>query len=108
MQRFGYSNLEAIFVSDEKKINYLVIGNLILFPYEDSLLFLGLCKKEKRKVLGIDGFRVIGDKIQPDQEHTSADFDNDNFEVAFEKAKKFLEERKSMGIWFEVVTDTDD
>lgn len=107
MRRFGYSNLENEFVNSGEKIDYLVVGNLILFPFQDALLFIEKCQKTEKKVLGVDGFRVIGDKIQPDQQETSEDYDNDDFNIAVEKAKAFLQEREKKGLWFEIVTETD-
>ena len=52
-----------------KKINLPIIvwnGNILLFHVSDVLKFMDFCDEYKINILGMDGFRILNDKIQPD------------------------------------------
>ena len=69
----------------------------------DAMQFVNTCKEQGIAVLGIEGFQIFGEKIQPFQEH-SIDFEG-VIEHSQEATVKFLAERKDTGLWFEIVTE---
>lgn len=104
MRKFGYSYLENEFILNSPA-NFMVFGGLILFPEKSAVDFIKLCKNNSIKILGIDGFHIIGNKIQPDQNHTSEDYVIFSINEAYEKALEFIKIRKNSGLWFEIVTE---
>lgn len=80
----------------------LIRGGVFLLRPADAMRFVKTCKEEKIAILGVEGFKVFGEKIQPFQEH-SIDFEGMT-ENSHETTMKFLQDRKETGLWFEVVT----
>ena len=69
----------------------------------DAIQFVKTCKEQGIVVLGIEGFKIFGQHIQPFQEH-SLDFEND-IKDSHETTVKFLEDRKDTELWFEIVSE---
>ncbi len=74
----------------------IVKGNLLLFSKENAKSFIEACREDNIGILGIDGFYLKGDAIQPSSKD-SVDFSsthhrpkNDN---RFEEAIEYVEER---------------
>ena len=81
----------------------LIRGGVFLLSPGDAIQFVKDCKEQGIAVLGIEGFKIFGQKIQPFQEH-SLDFE-DVVEDSHDITIKFLEERKDTGLWFEIVSE---
>ncbi len=43
--------------------------NILLFHVSDVLKFMDFCDEYKINILGMDGFRILKDKIQPDLQY---------------------------------------
>jgi hypothetical protein len=80
----------------------LIRGGVFLLRPADAMRFVKTCKERGIAVLGVEGFKVFGEKIQPFQEH-SIEF-ADMTKGSHEATLQFLQERKDTGLWFEVVT----
>lgn len=76
----------------------------MLLPKEDAIQFVSECEKRNIRILGVDSFRVFGDKIQPSLED-SIDFSMTNETTEYRKAQSFIRSR-SDGFLFEI-THTD-
>jgi len=81
----------------------LIKGGVFLLRPDDAIQFVKACKEQGISVLGIEGFKIFGQHIQPFQKH-SLDFD-DVIEDSHETIIKFLEEREDTELWFEIVSD---
>jgi hypothetical protein len=81
------------------------IGSVFVLPPEAAIQMIQYCLSNGIDVLGIEGFRVIEDRIQPQQEH-SCDFDED-VSQRNEQLTQFLTRRLETDLWFEVVTNED-
>ena len=81
----------------------LIRGGVFLLRPADAMQFVNTCKEQGIAVLGVEGFKVFGENIQPFQEH-SIDFEG-VIEDAHEATVQFLQDRQDTGLWFEVVTD---
>lgn len=81
----------------------LIKGGLMLFSKNDAVQFIRECHKQKIKILGIDSFRLIGDKIQPSLEN-SIDFSVTNETTNYEKAENFID-ATSDEFYFEITND---
>ena len=71
---------------------------------KDSLEFLGACKEENIKILGIDGFFLLSDGIQPSMDN-SVDFSSDYIlktDDIYTDAIEFLK-NKDEKLFFEIV-----
>ena len=79
-----------------------VRGGVFLLRTDDAIRFVQQCRIEAVPVAGIEGFRMHGEKIQPIQEH-SIDFE-DKLDGTHDMSERFLSERASENLWFEVVT----
>lgn len=55
----------------------LVRGSVMLLSKNDAIEFIQQCEKEGIRILGVDGFLLIGDRIQPSLEN-SRDFTTQN------------------------------
>lgn len=83
-----------------------------LFPPVAALEFVNACRSSGVRLLGFDGFRLLGDEwIQPMLEN-SLDLSNQSHagltEVAkYDLAEGFLLARSHLDIVFEMVTDPD-
>ncbi len=80
----------------------VVKGGVFLLRANDAIRFVKQCRVEGVAIAGIEGFRMIGEKIQPLQEH-SVDFD-EAVSKTHELSEKFLRERILEDLWFEVVS----
>ena len=77
-------------------------GSVFLLSPPDAMRFVDECEREGVDILGIEGFKVFGEKIQPFQEH-SCDLYGQNAN-SHAIAKVFIQERCGSDIWFEVGT----
>lgn len=80
----------------------VVKGGVFLLRVNDAIRFVKQCGIEGVPIAGIEGFRMIRDKIQPLQEH-SVDFEEARSKT-HELLEKFLRERIHEDLWFEVVS----
>ena len=75
---------------------------IFLLSATDALRFVDECERNGVDILGVEGFKVFGEKIQPCQEHS--------FDLYGEKsnnhaiARNFIQQRLQSDIWFEVGT----
>jgi hypothetical protein len=83
-----------------------------LFDLSDSYKLLSYCDKHDAAVLGIEGFKIVGDKRVPDL-NSIADFSalavtaGENFPaLSRQSAKYFLDEISDLDIFFEFVLVT--
>ena len=76
---------------------------MFVVPAEAAIRMVEHCRDDGIDVFGVEGFRLIGDRIQPQQEH-SCDFD-ENEPMKHELTTRFLRGRLDTDLWFEVVTD---
>jgi hypothetical protein len=81
----------------------IVRGGLLLFSKNDAVQFVWECQKENIKILGIDSFKIIADKIQPSLEN-SCDFSKTNETKNYDKAVDFITKR-SDEFYFEITSD---
>ena len=75
-------------------------GGVLAFSPEIALSIVSRLEEAGVDVLGIDGFKIGQDSIQPFMEHSI------NFEYSEEnwsRARKFLQEKKDLGLVFEIV-----
>jgi hypothetical protein len=92
------NNVELIF-----KDKAIIRGGLMLFTKNDALQFLKECQKQNLKILGIDSFILLGEKIQPSMEN-SIDFSKTYKTDNFETAEEFIRTR-SDDFYFEITCD---
>ena len=52
----------------------LIKGGVFLLRPDDAIQFVKACKQQGIAILGIEGFKIFGQRIQPFQEH-SLDFE---------------------------------
>ena len=77
-------------------------GSVFLLSPSDVLRFVDECERNGVDILGVEGFKVFGEKIQPFQEHS--------FDLYGQKAnnhsiiRDFIQQRLKSDIWFEVGT----
>src|SRR4051812_32120499 len=80
-----------------------LIGSVFVLRPADALQFVSTCERAGAPILGVEGFRMLGDKIQPDQEHG---FDLEGrTEGSHDFARQFIAQRLYTDLWFEVVAD---
>ena len=77
-------------------------GDFLLRP-ADAIQFVRACQEQGIAVLGIEGFKIFDQQIQPFQEH-SLDFEG-IIETSHETTVRFLEKRKDTSLWFEIVSE---
>lgn len=71
-----------------------------LYDVENAMLLIKLCQQANIPVLGIDAFRLYGDKIQPCMENSiDLSFENGNYDLALQ----FLADRRTAGFLYEIV-----
>lgn len=97
---------------NELELRYLNKGishyGVLLFKGEIAREFILEAKLMGYKVLGIDGFYLLADKIQPNIEY-STDWSSEKKDVAFELATEFLakysdiKDEHGVSLYFEVV-----
>lgn len=71
-----------------------------LYEMEDAILLIKLCQQAKIAILGIDAFKIFGDKIQPSMEN-SIDLSLES--RSYDRALQFLTDRRTMGFMYEIV-----
>ena len=89
----------------DKYINKgIVRGGILLLRPNDSIDFIRECVQNNLVLLGVDGFKVGKTWIQPEQDHSN-DVDDYNLDqLQFVEATiNFIQERKNLDIWFEIV-----
>ncbi len=105
MQNLKLTQLEKKFLNK----GILRYGILILTPLV-AQDFIIEANNNSYKILGIDGFFMFGDKIQPSMEF-STDYSEDLDNVAFKKALEFIEQNKNIKdangnqLYFEVTVE---
>jgi hypothetical protein len=77
-------------------------GSVFLLSPSDALRFVDECEKSGIDILGAEGFRVFGEKIQPFQEHSFDLYGNKANSHAV--AREFIYQRLKSDIWFEFGT----
>lgn len=87
---------------------FIKFGGVLLLSKDDALQMVMACLAEGVRILGIDGFYVYGDAIQPSLEN-SADFSSKEqqasyLDPAFSNPVDFLRTRNDQ-LMFEVVCD---
>jgi hypothetical protein len=77
-------------------------GSVFLLSPSDALRFVDECERNGVDILGAEGFKVFGEKIQPCQEHSFDLYGNkvNNHAVA----RDFIQQRLESDIWFEIGT----
>lgn len=92
-------------VENSFKGKAIIRNNMMLFSKENALDFIQACENHDIKILGIDGFYLTGDKIQPSMEN-SIDFSSSYYKLKgrniFVDAKEFLV-LKDNSLFFEIV-----
>jgi hypothetical protein len=79
----------------------LIKGGLMLFSKDDAVQFVKECRNGNLRILGVDGFKIIGEKIQPSLDN-SIDLSSNNSN--YDKAVEFIKTRED-GFYFEITTD---
>jgi len=83
----------------------IIVGSVFLLRPKDALQMLNRCMKKKIGVAGVEGFKMIGKKIQPLQEHSIDLEDKDLISHdSFKILEAFIRERQNENLWFEIVT----
>jgi hypothetical protein len=75
-------------------------GSVFLLSPADALRFVDECQRRSVDILGVEGFKVFGDKIQPFQEHSFDLYGQKTNNHAI--AREFIHQRLNSGLWFEV------
>ena len=78
----------------------LLRGGIFLLKATDGLRFVDECERSGINILGIDGFNVFGEKIQPLQEHSFDLYGQTEKNHCI--AREFLMKRADLNIWFEI------
>lgn len=90
------------------KSKVIVRGDMSLFTKGNAISFIQACKENNIGILGIDGFYLFGDKIQPSMDN-SEDFSGYDYvsktESIYTDAINFLNDRDEQLV-FEIVTDS--
>lgn len=81
-------------------------GGILLLAPTDALDLVPSARNARIRILGIDGFRLLGSAIQPDQEH-SVDYTRGPSEVndPWTAAEMFLRSRMSVDRIFELTLE---
>lgn len=90
--------------TDTEKANLATgrqVGSVFVLPADAAIRMVQQHRDDGVDVFGVEGFRLIGDRIQPQQEH-SCDFDESVLE-RHERTMQFLADRLGTDLWFEVV-----
>lgn len=95
----------------EFKDRVILHRQLVLFRANDAIDFVRRCRELNRSILGIDGFRVSNEFIQPFMEY-SVDYSSiawqtahDGSEDIWQEAENFIMKHSELGLVFEVVYD---
>jgi hypothetical protein len=99
-----YQNSSMNIVENSFKEKAIIRNGMMLFSKENSLDFVKACESHNIKVLGIDGFYLYDDKIQPSMEN-SVDFTSAYYKIKgkniFADAQEFLIS-KDTNLFFEI------
>jgi hypothetical protein len=71
-----------------------------LFDASIAMVIISDFEHEKVPIHGLDGFRIFGEMIQPDQDHS---IDLSNQKMCWNVAKEFIEKRIKSDVLFEIV-----
>jgi hypothetical protein len=93
-------------IEDEFRERSMVPGRTLIFRPADAIEFVRRCREEQVNVLGVDGFHLAENTIQPDMGE-SIDLSQPPYrgEDCWRLAEKFLAERLKSGLYFEVVAN---
>jgi hypothetical protein len=89
--------LKRKFCADGKQI-----GGVFVLPCNIAIEAIKYSRAKGVPILGVDGFILKGDSIQPIMEHS---IDLSYVIYGYEKAIEFLKERKESGLFFEVTVN---
>lgn len=78
-------------------------GGMMFLPKHVAIQFVHECKSQGVKILGIDGFYLLGDAVQPSLDH-SIDFSITDETTDYNKAEQFITVRPDE-LYFEITTD---
>ncbi|HEV3415622.1 MAG TPA: hypothetical protein VG056_02365 [Pirellulales bacterium] len=95
-------------VDEEFSAQGILRGRTIRFRADDALAVVRRCQERGVKVLGVDGFIITEHFTQPlmEQSVDMSDFGNRHSGLnCWDRAAKFLEERKTTDLYFEVVME---
>lgn len=71
-----------------------------LYNLEDAMLLIKLCQQESLPILGIDAFKICGEKIQPSMENSiDLSFEKESYHIAM----RFLTDRCNLKFLYEIV-----
>jgi hypothetical protein len=82
-----------------------ISGKTLLFDNSRAQQIITIAKEARVGIFGIDGFLIIGESRKPDQDH-SIDTSNITAE-AHDECLAFLELRKDLDLWYELVLDSE-
>lgn len=68
---------------------------ILILTTEVAKSFIEEANANRCRILGLDGFFLFGDRIQPSLEY-STDYSKDSEDVAFQKALEFIELNKNI------------
>jgi hypothetical protein len=92
-------------IEESFKEKAIIRNNMMLFSKENAMAFIKACEGHNIKILGIDGFYLYNDKIQPSMED-SVDFTSSNYKLKgndiFTDANEFLIS-KGTNLFFEII-----
>ncbi len=93
-------------IDEEFRERSMVPGNTLILRPADAIAFVCRCREKQVKVLGVDGFHLTEDAIQPDMGE-SVDLSQPPYRGVdcWKFAEEFLNERLDSGLFFEVVAD---
>jgi hypothetical protein len=93
-------------IEDEFRELSLVSGRTLIFRPADAIAFVRRCREKQVKVLGIDGFHLSAQTIQPDMGE-SIDLSLPQYcgEDCWKIAEEFISKRLENNLSFEVVAD---
>ena len=85
---------------DELSKRAIQRSGIFLYNVNDAILLIELLQQASVPVLGVDAFKIYGDKIQPSMENS--------IDLSLEKkshdfAVKFLTDRYNLGFVYEIV-----
>ena len=91
-------------IEESFKEKAIIRNNMMLLSKENALAFIQACKGHNITILGIDGFYLYDDKIQPSMEN-SVDFTSSNYKLKgkdiFADSNDFLIS-KDTNLFFEI------
>ncbi len=71
-----------------------------LYNIDDAILLIKLCQQASLPILGIDAFKIYGNKIQPSMENSiDLSLEKESYDVAI----NFLTERCNLEFLYEIV-----